>query len=248
MRRSIVIRLRLNNCQNPQFGRAVLLISVPEIVGCILPSRLSQFVELHLLLPKPLHALLYRVSDCAHHSAGFVIFAQLVLLCLFIILIFPIFPMVGTCKITQTVSDSNQHLLKRLFGLLDANPASSACIISSCSFWTAASVSSTRFLAPAVSLSTKSSIHISFSSLLKKCVSCRFSAASFFLDLKLCNAPRARTLSAAKPLLPLFAWWCHWVDRIVDFPFLPAGSVRGTPLAAVMIHEWIVCKYMWLFV
>jgi len=66
-------------------------------------------------------------------------------------------------------------------GFLDVNPASSACVISSCSRWTAASASSTRFLAPAVSLSTKSSIHFSFSSSLKKCVSGRFSAASHFL-------------------------------------------------------------------
>jgi len=117
MRRIIVIRSLLNDCRNPQFGCAGLLISLTEEVRCILPSRLSQFVELHLLLPKPLHALLYRFSDCAHHPAGLVIFAQLALLSLFIILIFPIFPIVGTCKITQTISDSNQQLLKRRFGL-----------------------------------------------------------------------------------------------------------------------------------
>jgi hypothetical protein len=78
---------------------------------------LSQFVELHLLLPEALHALLYHFGDCAHHPAGFIIIAQLALLSLFIILVFPILPIIGSCKITQTVSDSNQHLLKRLFGL-----------------------------------------------------------------------------------------------------------------------------------
>jgi hypothetical protein len=77
------------------------------VAGCILPPWLSQFVELHLLLPKFLHKLLDRFGDCSHHPAGFVIFAQLALLSLFVILIFPILPIVGNCKITETVSDSN---------------------------------------------------------------------------------------------------------------------------------------------
>jgi hypothetical protein len=77
---------------------------------------LSQLVELYLLLLKPLHALLCRVSDCFHHPAGFVIFVHLAQLRLFIILSFPIVSVVGMCKITQTFSDSNQHLLKCLFG------------------------------------------------------------------------------------------------------------------------------------
>jgi hypothetical protein len=114
---SIIIRLRLNDYLNPEFRCAVLLILFTEVVGCILPSGLSQFVDLHLLLPKRLHVLLYRFGDCAHHPARFIIFAQLALLSLFIILVFPILPIVGTCKITQTVSDSNQHLLKHLFRL-----------------------------------------------------------------------------------------------------------------------------------
>src|SRR5258705_389746 len=111
---SIIICLWLNDIWNPQLGGAVLLVSFTEVVGCILPSRLSQFVELHLLPQKPLHALLDRFGDCTHHLARFVIFAQIALLSLFIILIFPIIAIVGTCKITQTISDSNQHLLKRL--------------------------------------------------------------------------------------------------------------------------------------
>jgi hypothetical protein len=78
---------------------------------------MSQLVELHLLLPKALHALLNRFGDYAHHPAGFVIIPQLALVSLFIILVFPILSIVGTCKMTQTVSDSNQHLLKRLFAL-----------------------------------------------------------------------------------------------------------------------------------
>jgi hypothetical protein len=70
-----------------------------------------------LLLPKPLHALLNRFGDCTYHPAGFVIFAELSLLSLFVILIFPILPIIGSCNITQTVSDSSQHLLKRLVRL-----------------------------------------------------------------------------------------------------------------------------------
>jgi hypothetical protein len=103
----VILCLRLDNGWNTQFSGAVLLISFREVVGCILPSQLSQFVELHLLLPKSLHVLLERCGDCAHHPAGFVIFAQIALLSIFIILLFPIVPIVGTCKITQTVSDSN---------------------------------------------------------------------------------------------------------------------------------------------
>jgi hypothetical protein len=88
-----------------------------EVVGCILPSQLSEFVELQLLLQKSLQALLAHIGDCAHHPAGFVIFTQLALLSLSIILIFTILPIMGTYMITQTVSASNRHLLKSLFGL-----------------------------------------------------------------------------------------------------------------------------------
>jgi len=70
-RQSVIIRLQLNDCRNPQSRCAVLLIPFTEEVGCILPSRLSQFIEPHLLPLKPLHVLLYRFGDCAHHPAGF---------------------------------------------------------------------------------------------------------------------------------------------------------------------------------
>jgi len=126
-------------------------------------------------------------------------------------------------------------------GFLNVNPVSSACIISSCSCWTAASASWTRFLAPAVSLSTKFSIHFYFSWSLKKCVSRRFSAASFFLDLKLRNAPRARTLSASKLLLPSFAWWRRWVDRFVDLLYLRTGSGEMFFFGALTIVVCVDC-------
>jgi len=115
--RSVIICLRLNDCRKTQFRCALLLISFKDVVGCILPSRLSQFVRLDLLLPKPHHTLLYCFGGCAHHPAGFVIFAQPALLNLFNIIFCPILLVIGSCKITQTVTDTNQHLLKRLFKL-----------------------------------------------------------------------------------------------------------------------------------
>ena len=103
------------------------------------------------------------------------------------------------------------------------NPAFSAVSVSSCSCLIVVSATATRSRAPPVSLSISSSIHWSFSSWMKKCVSHHCSAASFFLDCKLQNAPRTRTLSASWPLLHSFAWWhCH-MAHFVDLPYLPAG-------------------------
>jgi len=112
----IIVLLQLIDSRNSHCRCAVLLISFTEVVGSILPSQLCQFVKLHLLLRKPLHALQYHFGDCAHHPAGFIIFAQLALLCLFIF-IFSILLIIRTCKITQTGFDSNHHLLKSLFRL-----------------------------------------------------------------------------------------------------------------------------------
>jgi len=138
-------------------------------------------------------------------------------------------------------------------GSLFVNPMISSCYISSCSCWTAASVSSTRFLAPAVSLSTKLSMHFCFSSLLRKCVSRHFSGPSFVLDLKLCNAPLARTLSASKPLLPSFTWWHHWVDHCVDLLYLPAeggekcffGALTIVDCIDFVVGRDVVCCKIW---
>jgi len=109
------IHLRMKNCRKLQFWYAMLLISFTDVVGCVPPSWLCQFVKLHLFLPKPHHALLYHSGDFTHHPAGFVDFTDLALLHLFIIRIFLILPLVGTCKIAHTVSDSHNHLLKHLF-------------------------------------------------------------------------------------------------------------------------------------
>ena len=123
----IIIRLQFNDCCHIQFGCAVLLISSTEVVGCVPLSRLCLFIKLHQMLLKPLHALLYHSRDCAYHPAKFIIFAQLAVLCLGIILILPILPIVRTCKIAQTVSDSNHHRLNCLFRLSGRQSHASSC-------------------------------------------------------------------------------------------------------------------------
>jgi len=125
------------------------------------------------------------------------------------------------------------------WGYVIGNPTFSAVPGSSCSCVIAAPTSSTCFLATMVSLSTYSSIHFSFSSLLQQCVSCRFPAASFFFESKLRNAPRARTVSASKPLWPSFASWHRRVDRFVDLPYLPGGSGEKVFFRALTIVVWV---------
>jgi len=109
------VYLRLDNCPNLQFGSPILHISITKVVGWIPPSGLGQFIKPHLLLPKTLHAVLYCFWYCAHHPARFIILTQLTKLSMFFItfLIFPVVLIIGTWKITQTVSDSIQYLLKR---------------------------------------------------------------------------------------------------------------------------------------
>jgi len=109
-------------------------------------------------------------------------------------------------------------------GGLVFNPECIAFLISSCSCVIALSASSTSFFTTAISLSTHCSINFSISYLVKRWVSPRFPTASFLLDRKKPNAPRAWTLSASGPLLPSFAWWCGCVQRFINLPYLPAGS------------------------
>ena len=108
--------LQLNDSRNLHFGRAVLHISFTDLVSYILLSQLCQLVNLPLGRAMSHHALLYRFRHCAHHPARFIISAQLALLGVFVILIFHILPIVGTCKITKNVSDSYHDLLKSVFG------------------------------------------------------------------------------------------------------------------------------------
>jgi len=64
-----IIHVQLNNCWNPPFGCAVLLISSTEVFSCVRSSWFCQFIKLHLLLRKPLYALLNHCGNCAHHPA-----------------------------------------------------------------------------------------------------------------------------------------------------------------------------------
>jgi len=100
----IFVRMQCDNCRNLQFRSAVPLITFKEVVGRVPSSRFCQFVKIHLHLPTSLHALLYCFRDCAHHPAGFIIFAHLAPLCMFIIC--PILLIVRTCNIAQTFSNS----------------------------------------------------------------------------------------------------------------------------------------------
>ena len=111
--------LRPDNHLNFPFSCPVLHISLMKVVGCIPQSLLGQFVKPLLILPKTLHAVLYRFADCAHHPTRFVIITEIAKLSIFfmIFLVFPMLLIVGTCKIAQTVSDSIQHPSKRCFSL-----------------------------------------------------------------------------------------------------------------------------------
>ena len=123
------VYLELDNCQKLYFGSPMLHISLMELVGCVPPSRLPQFVKPHLLLLKTLHAVLYCFGDCDHHPARFITITQLAELCIFFIifLVFTILLIVGTCKIAQTVSDSIQHLFKCCFGSSGCRPRAFSC-------------------------------------------------------------------------------------------------------------------------
>jgi len=150
----VTIHVQDNDYQNRSFRCAILIISFTEVVGCVLPPQLCQFLKLHILQPKPLHVLLYHCGDCAHHPAGFVIFAQLALLGLFITLMIPILTSVGSYKITQTISDG-EHLSWIAFsGSVLVNPAFWAFLVSPSFCRTGVSASSSRFLALAVTLPT----------------------------------------------------------------------------------------------
>jgi len=98
---------------------------------------------------------------------------------------------------------------------------------------------STFFLFTLASLFTESLMHSSFSLLFKKCVSHYFSAESFIYDHKWCNTLNGLTHSAFKLLLPSFAWWCHYVDSLVDCTTCRMGFWR--PCIGFITHRIGTC-------
>jgi len=131
--------------------------------------------------------------------------------------------------------------------------AFSTFLICSCFYIIAVSASCTRFLATAVSLSRKFSIHKSFSWLLKLHVSHHFSADSFVSDRTLRNARNAPTLSACKPLLPSFAWWCGHMDIVVNLTYLPTrsgesfifGALTNVCCVDLVVGRYVGCCTIW---
>jgi hypothetical protein len=131
--RSVIHCLRLDDSQNPQFGGAVLLISVTEGVGWILPSQLSQFVELHLLLPNSLHALLDLLVIVPITQPGSS--SSLTLPCSISSSSScspssPSSELARSLRLSQIPTNISSNVFS---GALDVNPAISACMISSCS-------------------------------------------------------------------------------------------------------------------
>jgi hypothetical protein len=71
---------------------------------------LHQFVKPHLLQRKTLYPVLYHFGDFAHHPARFIIFVKLAKHCIiFIILVFPIFLILRTCKFAHIVSSAKKY-------------------------------------------------------------------------------------------------------------------------------------------
>jgi len=214
----IIIRLGCRVCRNPKRGCAALLISFMDVADCVLPSRLCQFVKFHQLLPISLHVLWYWIGDCAHHPAGIVIFAQLALVCLFIILILPILPIVETYKITPTATDSNHHLLRCLVGhcRCQSRVFSFRCIflllLNRCLFVfnslsCPSSFSRNLIVIPFFCLLITLEVYLSTS------LGCKL-----LLDCKLHNAPWSWILSGSKMPLHSFACWHCCVDQFSHLP------------------------------
>jgi len=220
----ITMSLWVNSSWNMQFICAVYFISFTEVVCWILLSWVCSFVKLYLHSQKPPQGLLCYSGQCANYPAGFFIVAHQALRCLFNIQIFPMLPIVGSCKITESVLDSDDYLHRSLFGLM----VSQSCIFSMLwifllllnrclCVWNLVHCPSSAFLNiimdPFLFLFSAQEVHfLSFRS-----CKCR-------LDQKVCHAPRAQTRSASKQHLSAFAWWCCWGERFHDLAYLPSGS------------------------
>jgi len=211
---------RCNDRPNLQCGQHVHHICRREVVNRIHPFRLRQFIKPYLVLPKSLFELFDQFGDCAHHPAGSIIFAQLAPLWIFfiVVLIFSILLIIGTCKITQSVSNNIQHLLEWFSGL-------SCCQFRLFSISHIILLLLKRCLYIFYSLPCHSgfSIHIILRPLHILIIAEKVCFLSF-LRRQQHSAPNAPTLSTPKLVLPMISWWHCCSDWLVDLQYLSARS------------------------
>jgi len=98
--------LGLPNSQNLQFSYPILQFSPREVVSGVPPIPVAPVPQASFTSAEALHEVLYQFVDFSHHTARFIIFAQLALpsIIIIIILSFPILLIFGTYKITQNIS------------------------------------------------------------------------------------------------------------------------------------------------
>jgi len=151
---SFIIRLQLNYCQNLRFECAILLISFTEVVGCILPPRLSQLLSFICFcqnLSVHRFTILLIVPITQPGSSSSLSLPHSVSLSYSSFPSSPSSELARSLRLSPIVTSISSNVFS---GSLYVNPAISACFLLSCSCWNAASASSTRFLATAVSLTT----------------------------------------------------------------------------------------------
>jgi len=233
-----IIRLGLNHRCNLQFGGSVNLVPLTGVIGNIFPAWLYQFMKLHLLLPETLHPVLDHGGNCVHHPAGFIIFAQLARLCIFIviILILPTLPIIGTCKIAPTISNGVQHLLEcclqvsccqsRFFNISHIVLLLLNCCLCVCN---------------SHSCHSGISIHIILNSF-HLCFIPWTVCFWMFPCRKLCYAPRAGAIFTVKLRLSSFVWWHCRVEHCAHL-FICLGEWRN--YLFVSIDRCILCWLCW---
>jgi len=114
-----IVCLGLDSCRNLQFGHHIVHISHPDIFCHIPSSQLCQFFKPHQLLPNTCHVVPNSLCTCVHHPTGFIIFAPLANLGIFLIIycVFIIHLIIASWKLAQTVSDRSPDFQKCFFRL-----------------------------------------------------------------------------------------------------------------------------------
>ena len=212
------LSLRLNDCQNLQFGCWIHHSSQREVLGHFSPSRLCKFVKLDLRKLKPVYAMLYPCGDCAHHPARFVIFAQLAQLCIIvsIILFFQILPIIGSCKIALIIADRVRHRHKCCLGFSGCQShlfsiSHIFLILLNHCLWVF------NWLAWHSGLTIRMILDpFLFHFFATRCISLCISAASLLPNGKLRNPSWAWNVSASELLPPSFSWLRRHVEHLVN--------------------------------